>query len=106
MGLSRPLEARDWPSGTLQLIPTEVQWNVSNLGNFWITAKIQEGKSFEDVIDEIDYTNGDASVQIDPRKEYELYLQGDTTSLLTESTRLTRQFKPRALNLYHWGQLK
>ena len=93
-------KGQDWRNGTLTVVPSDVMAEVSNMGTFRITANIDEGKSFEDAFELIDYSNAAGSALIRTKSEYSRYLQGDNTSLVRASTPMTREFKPKPLDLF------
>jgi len=90
----------DWPTGTLAIHPTDFQPAVSTAGRFTITAMIEEGRSFEDAIELIDYSHPSGSVQLRPKQEYGRYLEHDTSSLIEGTTETTRRFKPLTLTVF------
>lgn len=90
----------DWPTGTLALHPTDFKPEVSTAGTFTITAMIEEGRSFEEAIELIDYSHPSGSVQLSPKQEYSRYLEHDTSSLVQATTETTRRFKPLTLTVF------
>jgi hypothetical protein len=66
-------------------------------------VKIDEGKTFEDVYELIDFSHPEASAQIDPGKEYKAYTNGKQT-LIEEATKTSRIFKPKDITYYGGSQ--
>jgi hypothetical protein len=69
----------DWRKGTLSFHPTNIDGEISDKGRFEFTVKIDDGKTFEDVYELIDFSHPEASAQIDPGKEYKAYTNGQQT---------------------------
>jgi len=93
------LEGIDWSTGDLRVFPTDFDIKVNPDGTFEIQAKIAEGKTFEDVIQRLDFSHRSASIQIFPRVEYQKALNGKD-SMLDEYTETTRNYKP--ITLQRW----
>jgi len=84
----------DWQAGgKLILFPTKITPNVDKNGKFTISMKIEEGKSFEDMIEKIEYSHNDGEVTIYPRDEYSAYVKGDTCKLEKAVSHI-RTYKP------------
>ena len=92
-------EEIDWEKGTLVLFPTEFSHEVSDHGTFIINAKIEEGTSFENMIQRIDFSHPKASTQICPKDEYDSFKNGKVT-LIESTTENTRNLKPAPLNFF------
>jgi hypothetical protein len=88
-----------WSSGTLALVPSEIQIKMYNQGAFEVTAMIEEGKTIEDVYETLDYSHPVGSAQIDLRQELINQRQGKP-SLISSLTDHTRTYKPLELEVY------
>ncbi len=71
----------DWQTGELRLVPAKIEQRVTPNGRFLIRMNIEEGKSFEDLIDKIEYTHRDGQITIYPRDEYAAYTKGSSCKL-------------------------
>lgn len=83
-----------WQQGTLAIHPVDVELSVNESGRFEIRAWIEEGKTFEEVVELIDYTNGNFSKTIIPGEEMDKFESGDPDSLVQSATDTTRTYKP------------
>lgn len=78
--------------GTLTVFPADFKCEVYPNRKFEIKAKIEEGKTFEDVIQRIDYSHPLGSVQIYPKEQRE--------ALVKHETENSREYKPVAIHVY------
>lgn len=69
----------DWREGIFTLHPTDFYTDMSPSGEFVINGNIEEGKTFEDIVEFIDYSHKSGSIQIYPKREYAAYKQGGET---------------------------
>lgn len=90
----------DWTKGTITLFPSFMTYRISERGKFDITVNIDEGKTFEDFFELLDFSHPDASIQIEPEKEYKAYRDGKET-LIESVTKNTRKFKPLPVTFYN-----
>ena len=68
-------------------------------GRFFITIDIEKaGKTFEDLIEKIDFSHPKGNIQIYPQKELELFNSGDKHQLINKST-TTRTYSVRLVSL-------
>lgn len=82
----------DWQDGTLRVFPTDFEVTANPDGTFKITASLEEGRTFEDVVQRIDYSHHYGSIQIYPQAEYNAYrAQKDT--LIKIATKNSREYK-------------
>jgi hypothetical protein len=88
-----------WSSGTLALVPAEIQIKMYNQGAFEVTAMIEEGKTIEDVYETLDFSHPAGSAHIDLRQELINQRRGKP-SLISGLTDHTRTFKPLAIEVY------
>ena len=88
-----------WSEGILSFEPNELQITLSDQGPFTVDASVEEGKSFADIYETLDYTNSIGSVHLDLKKEIEHYRRGEA-SLIASSTEHTLAFKPLEITLY------
>ncbi len=89
----------NWENGTIILFPIDFRTEISRKGNFRITAMIEQGLSFEDVIQSIDYSHVKGSVQIIPRNEF-LAFKKEESSLVENATETGRKYKPIKIEEY------
>lgn len=82
----------NWQDGTLTVFPADFECEVFPNGRFEIEAKIEEGKTFEDVIQRIDYSHPLGSAQICPKKQRE--------TLVKHETENSREYKPVPIQVY------
>jgi hypothetical protein len=84
-----------WSNGTIALVPAPAETHViiTDQGRFEITAQIEEGKSFEDIYETLDYSHPEGSVHIDLKQEVAA-LSGKQVSLVASRSDHTRTFKP------------
>ena len=82
----------DWREGIFTLHPTDFYIGMSPGGEFIITGNIEEGKTFEDVVEFIDYSHKSGSIKIYPKQELESYKQGNET-LIEAITDTHRKYK-------------
>ena len=90
-----------WEEGTFKLIPCAWEPDISNRGDYEISLKIDEGVSFEDYIEMIDYSHPLGNAQIFPIDEYSSWVNEDTASLIINATKSTRMYKPLPIQLAH-----
>lgn len=87
-------EINDWRTGgKLILFPTKITPDVDRNGKFTISMKIEEGKSFEDMIEKIEYSHREGDVRIYPRDEYSAYVKGEACKLEKAASHV-RSYKP------------
>ncbi len=87
-------EEIDWSTGELRVFPTDFDPRVYPNGSFEIHCYLPKGKTFEDVIEWIDFTLQDASVKIYPKEEYEKFFVDSASSKLAKHTKTSRDYKP------------
>lgn len=85
----------NWQDGTLTVFPADFKCAVDPNGRFEIKAKIEEGKTFEDIIQFIDYSHPRGSMQIYPKKEYDA-----KETLIKHETKNSREYKPINVQVY------
>ncbi len=90
---NRDEEKFDYRTGTLVVWPTDFEIELKPDGVFNIKAKIEEGKTFEDVVRLIDYSHTSGSIQILPKDEYEQYVNEEET-LIKSAKKTDRKYKP------------
>jgi hypothetical protein len=103
-------EKIDWRDGNLTLFPTNAAVKIFNsgasekskLGRFEIAIDIEKGKTFEDVIQRIDYSHSRGSFQILPKKEFEPK-NPEQKSTLKNITVTSREYDKLALTLFPSG---
>lgn len=88
----------DWDNGTLAVFPVDFKTSVRSDGVFIIQADIDEGKTFEEIVQYIDYSHKLGTTQIYPQKQYTSYLNGEE-SLIDKTTKESRKYKPKPINL-------
>lgn len=86
----------DWSKGSVSLFPCDIDNpEIGEKGNFRILAKIEKGKTFEDIIERVHFDHPDgASYVLFPGKEYKKHSKRPLESLLEEYTYRTRLYKP------------
>jgi hypothetical protein len=79
-----------WHEGSMTVFPTDFEIRVFPTGKFQIRALISAGRTFEDVVQYIDFSHPAASVQLLPGKELEKFAAGESSLLInrTENTRV------------------
>jgi hypothetical protein len=88
-------EINDWRAGgELILFPQKLKPDVDLNGRFTITMQIEEGQTFEDMIEKIEYSHRDGGVVIYPRDEYTAYKKGEPSSKLEKVGPHLRTYKP------------
>jgi hypothetical protein len=80
-----------WHEGAMTVFPTDFEIRVFPTGKFQIRALIPADRSFEEVVQYIDYSHPAASVQLFPGKERDQFEAGES-SLLQNQTENTRVF--------------
>jgi hypothetical protein len=88
-----------WHQGSLTVFPTDFEARVFPSGKFEISARIPEGRSFEDVVQRIDFSHENGSVQVFPREELEKFDAG-AESLLENRTETSRDFRKIPIKLF------
>ena len=89
----------NWQNGQLALFPRKFDMRVDpDTGRFLITIDIEPGKTFEDVVEKIDYSHPKGSVQINTQKELEL-LNGGNKHQLIDRSATTRTYLVRLVSL-------
>lgn len=81
-----------WHQGSLTVFPTDFEPRVFPSGKFEISARIPAGRTFEDVVQRIDFSHENGSVQVIPREELEEFNAGGE-SLLENRTENSRDFR-------------
>jgi hypothetical protein len=89
----RDEENIDYGTGTLAVFPSDFEIEVNKNGRFNIIAKIEEGKTFEEEIERMDYTHTRGSIEIIPKDEYTRYKKQDPASYLESATGHTRKYQ-------------
>lgn len=92
-----------WGQGVVELVPSKTVVKLSDRGVFQITTEVESGKSIEQVIDALDYTHQEASLDINLPNEIKSYEAHQTNSLVQSLDRGTRTiiFKPAGLTFYN-----
>lgn len=81
-----------WHEGSLTVFPTDFEARVFPSGKFEIMARIPAGRTFEDVVQRIDFSHEAASIQLFPKEELEKFVAGES-SLLENRTENSRNFR-------------
>lgn len=104
-------------TGTLEGIRNE-EWDPNNLqvkihpssfdhpiirkngdkATFEINGSIEEGKSFEDVVEFIDFSHPDFSQHFIPKNEYQIFEDNPDSSRIESVTESSRYYKPLSVN--------
>ena len=82
----------DWSEGSIAIIPVQYEATIFNKGNFEIRLFIDEDKEFEDVVEVIDYSHRDGSVQLFPKRELTHYRKKEANNI-KHITATTRTYK-------------
>ena len=83
----------NWKDGHIDVRPTKVvEGNMFNNGSFEIKLLIEEGASFEDAFEAVQFTFDSASYTLYPSIEHEKYVNKEN-SFLTNTTRTERIYK-------------
>lgn len=96
--LTTDKEKIDWEYGALIVFPSDFEVSVSKNGKFRIEALIEQGKTFEDVVQFIDYSHANGSIKINPKKEYKSFMEKKET-LLKEVEQHMREYKPALIEV-------
>lgn len=83
----------DYGTGTFAVFPSDFEGGVNKDGSLDIIAKIEEGKTFEEVIERMDYTHTRGSICIIPKDEYARYKKEDPASYIESATKHSREYK-------------
>ena len=88
----------DWSASRLSVFPCDITTNIDkDTGNFDISLGLEKGKTFEEEISVIMYTDKYEKGEIIPREELEKYEKGDKLSLLYIKEPKMRKYKVRKL---------
>jgi hypothetical protein len=87
-----------WEEGNLALMPNSVHPAVHSDGNFEIQVSIPKGKTFEDIVSAIIYTNGPVSGRIDVVDEF---TKRENGSLPQSEPARSRHYSPQPVTVYH-----
>lgn len=94
-------EDKNFAIGTLAMFPIDFKVNVTQDGKFKIDAMIEEGKTFEEVVQAIDYSHYTlGSILILPAEEYNKYTNGNKDTKVKFATENMRRYKPIMLTNY------
>jgi hypothetical protein len=90
----------DWKAGRIAIIPEGYHATVESNGRFQLSLQIEEGQTFESLVELVDYTASFGSVQFVPNDEFLAYQRDKDASTLEVVTPTTRKYKPRDIRLY------
>lgn len=76
----------DWYNGQLSLFPKNIDAEVRSNGKFVITLDIEKGKTFEDVVEWIDYSHQAGSIKIIPANEWQAHNSGKPNSIQNQTS--------------------
>lgn len=88
--MTTDVQGLNWQQGRMSVFPTKADIDVDHkTGRFTIKLAIEDGKTFEDVIQRIDYSHERGSVQIVPKDEFGKKVQTKSSKLIsyTENSR-------------------
>jgi len=94
----------NWDDGILAIYPCDLSTKMNPNGKFDIKLQLPRGYKFEDVMQEISYSNKSGKTYIDARipvvKEYESFKKSQESSQLKMIGATTRIYKPITVEVY------
>lgn len=90
----------DWDLTNVRLFPASKAM-VDSDGNFSIDAQIEEGKTFEDFYERVEFSNRKFTARLFPGKEFKKHNEDPASSLLDQATPTTRDYKPIKVTVWN-----
>lgn len=88
----------NWPKGELKIFPSDFEQPIIKAdGTFEIHGRIEDGKTFEDIVERIDFSCPEYSAIIYPNNEYKKYKETRDSSLLRALTNNSRDYKVKTV---------